>query len=56
MKAARAAGKDEIKVLILLVANDAQIEHLENLVRRDNGTFTRDQIRDWGNKLVALGR
>jgi hypothetical protein len=54
MRDAITRGDDALERLEITVGNDTQAEHIENAVRWiEDDMFGDDQIRDWGNKLVA---
>jgi hypothetical protein len=54
MRAAIAAGADQLIILTVMVANKIQVEHIEAAVEWiGDGMFGDDQIRDWGNQIVA---
>jgi hypothetical protein len=54
MRDAIARGEDALDRLEVLVANQVQVEHIDAaLTWIEDDMFGEDQIRDWGNMLVA---
>jgi hypothetical protein len=54
MRDAIERGEDALDRLEVLVANQVQVEHIEAaLTWIEDGMFGEDQIRNWGNILVA---